>query len=341
MATTTEGARMMSSVSATLTLTVGHPTSLSPDGSKIIGQPNGGGNGTLTTPYGTITFGDKKAPPDSTHAGTFCVPLLNGVEMNPGGPNIGAFGFPAMMQLWVANGGNLYGVGNDQLWSGWDRYTWVGNAGDGFAGGPSPIPTPGPLPVYNPPYTPSLDNSTILGGTGSLTTADGIWTFGVAVSGGWHLQLNGIEVWEYLGGPGPIVVDQMTVNSHSRMFFRRTEGTKAGWRLWAMHQQNISTGPTASPVPINLSILPSRPGIPSGSPSDTFIADIVVVMSDGSPFIGTLGLLTNADNSNYFKIVGSKVFVNTTPPNNFYINILSAQQNGTTLQTICAFGVPN
>ncbi len=334
----------MPGVSSTFTLTVTPQpqSSLSPDGSKIVGNPAGGSvdNLRLITAYGLVEMGTFQAPPDGTHAGTFNMPMLNGVQMNPGGPNVGAFGIPAMMQLWIEGKGNLYGVSFDQLWSGWDRYTWVGNGGADFVSGPS-VTDPGPLPTYNPPYTPSLDNSTISGGTGSLITNEGKWEFGAVASGewpGWHLQLNGIEVWEYLGGPGPVVVDQMTVHSHGRMFYHRTEGFKAGWRLWAMHQQNDSTGPTAAPVPIDLTISPSRAQLPSGIQPNKFVADIVTKTSDGSPFTGSFTMATT-DNSTFFKIVGSQILVNTTPPNNFYINVLRATQNGATIQSYVIFGV--
>ncbi len=304
--------------------------SYSSDGSIIIGQAAGGGNGVLRTQYGVWEMGSVQAPHDGTNAGTFCMPMLNGVQANPAGPT-GAFGIPSMMQLWVKYGGNLYGVGNDQIWSQWDGYTWLNNLGADFASGPSSSPTPEALPNYNPPYTPSPENTSISGGSGSLITADGVWTFGSAGSGGFRLQLNGIDVKE--AGPGFIFVNQMTVYGHGRMFFHRSD--TPAWKLWAMYQQNTSTGPTSLPVPVDIRITPSRPSIPAGSAPGFPVATVAVAMSDGSTFSGSLSL----NDMTYFTISGSSIVVNTPPPTNFYVLLLSAAQNGSAPKIYVNLGV--
>lgn len=328
---------MMSSVSATLTLTVGHPTSLSPDGSVIIGQQNGGGDVSLNTAYGLLELGPKLAPPDGTHAGTFCMPLLNGVQMNPIGP-IGAFGIPASMRLRIDHNGCIYAITNDQIWAQWGGYKWNDNAGQppdfDYLGGPGLDPPPQPLPAYSPPYIPSPENTSISGGTGSLTTTAGIWKFGAAGTGGWRAMLNGIELQSY--ALSFHLFDQMTVYGHGQMFLHRSDGS--GWEYWALNQVNPSSGPTAAGVPINLTITPSRPQLASAPPANSLVATITATMSDGSPFTGTLSLNTNSDIAP-FKIVGSQILIDTTPPNNFYINQISATQNGATLQIHAAVGV--
>jgi hypothetical protein len=313
----------------------GPPPGLSPDGSFIFGLPAGGGSGTLTTAYGTVTYGAFLAPHDGTNAGSFNLPMLNGLAMQPGGPNIGAFGYPAMMQLQIHNGGNLYGVGNDQLWSQWDGYSWIGNGGADFAGGPSPTaPVPGPLPTYSPPYTPSSDGASISGGSGSLTTIDGTWGFGTAGSGGWRATLNGIEIKDW-GGTFPHF-DQMTIQSHGRMFLHRSDGP--GWEHWALYQRNLSTGPTTTPVPINLEITPSRPAIPHGSPVGTFVSDVAVTTSDGSPFSGTYLIRDTDGNPTDYSMSGTTIVVSTPPSFGPLVNF-KVSQNGSELNMIFVIGV--
>jgi hypothetical protein len=304
-------------------------TSISPDGSKIIGQPSGGGSGTLTTAYGKIEFGVFLATPDSTHAGTFNLPMLNGVAMNPGGPLVGAFGYPAMMQLWIANGGNLYGVGNDQLWAQWDGYYWVGNHGASFADGPAVTPTPGPLPTYNPPYMPAPDSASINNGSGSLTTIDGVWEFGIAGNGGWRARLNGIDMKHYEGSYH--YFDQMTVASHGRMFLRHADGS--GWSHWALNQRNKSTGPTAAPVPTNLVVIPSRTQVPRNAPAGTFVADVAVTLSDGSPFSGTYLLRRPDGEPLEYSMSGSKMVVSAPPQFGHLIDV-TVSQNGSDLNIL-------
>jgi hypothetical protein len=144
------------------------PSSLSPYGNFIRGLSGGGGTGTLNTAYGTVGLAQFNAPEDSTHAGAFCMPTLNGSQLNPVGFT-GEFGYPSAHELRIAKGGNLYAALNAQLWSQWVGYAWVGNNGADFASGPAATPVPGPLPTFTPPYTPSADGSSISGGRARQT----------------------------------------------------------------------------------------------------------------------------------------------------------------------------
>jgi hypothetical protein len=324
-------------------LAIGPPPGLAPDGSIIIGQPGGGGDVSLNTAYGLLELGSVQAPPDGTHAGTFCMPMLNGEQMNPVGSAF-AFGIPSLMRLRIDHGignpdprGRIYGVDHDQIWGQWSGYHWSDNFGQApdfdYLSGPGLDPPPQPLPTYAPPYTPSAENTSISGGTGSLTTAHGIWGFGTAGGGGWRATLNGIELQS--NAVGFPTFDLMTVYGHSRMFLRRTDGS---WSFWALHQENPSTGPTAAAVPINLTIAPSRPQLAPGPAPNSLVADISVTMSDGSAFTGSFTIATNNVLAP-FKIVGSQILIDTTPPNDFYINKISATQNGATIQIYTIVGV--
>ncbi len=125
---------------------------LSPDGSII-----SGGTGSLTAPSGVWTFGTP-----SSARGNWSI-LRNGAADN------GAVG----QKLEVSNGGQLYVFGVDNAWYLWAGSAWV----PGDPGGSLTI---------------SPDGSIIRGGTGSLVTASGMWTFGTDRSGGnWDILLNG------------------------------------------------------------------------------------------------------------------------------------------------------
>jgi hypothetical protein len=310
---------------------------LSPDGSVIVGAVGGGSVGglTLTTAYGTFGLGTVQAPHDGTNAGEFCMPMLNGKQCNPMG-SAGAFTNPRCMRLRIDHGGRVYGVSNDQIWMQFGGYHWSDNYGQlpdfDYLSGPGLDPAPRPLPTYTPPYTASAENTSISGGTGSLVTVDGVWGFGTAGGGGWRPMLNGIEIeqnmnsWWYY--------DQMTVYGHGQMFLHRSD--TPGWYLWAMYQGNPSTGPTAAAVPIDITVTPSRPSVPNGTPVDTFVCSIASVMSDGAAGSGPYAL----DDTSLFKVVGSNVLVSSPPPSpDFHNIVLSSTVGGSTLQTIVNFGV--
>jgi hypothetical protein len=257
---------------------------LSPDGEQITN-----GTGVLITKYGAWTFGEITAPHPHWGGGPLFQAMLNGKLAAPGFP------FGQCQVLQVDHGGNLYGLfTGDELWYYWGGNSWQGNTGLDHSTPPGIWPTPPALPgSFLLPYTPSADGTAISGGTGVLTTRDGLWTFGASGGGGWQLMLNGVPVWVQgsqpvsigSGTPGtPYVVTNMQVNSHDCLFFRTTDTV---WHVWNGAQPNASTGPTSSPIPINMTFFPSNPRIPH-TPDGTHIADVYVLMSDGSTFAGTL-----------------------------------------------------
>jgi hypothetical protein len=299
---------------------------LSPDGSVIHGQPGGGADGTLYTRYGTWTLGSAVAPQPGYGGGTPCDVLLNGKPVASGAP-IG-IGISAMQQLRVNYGGNLYGMTFDQIWYQWVDNSWQGNNGADLASGPAPTPTPPALPTFNPPYTPSAENTSISGGVGSLQTTDGIWTFGAVNGSGWDVNLNGIPVLTNGFAFPPYDATLMTVYASSQLFFRKTDST---WRLWAGFQANPSTGPTASPVPVGVVSSPSNPSVVHTASIGTHIADIAVTMSDGSAFSGTI---TVNDTTN-FAISGASLVTNISPlPGGIYFPNVTVSQNGSSYEIL-------
>src|SRR5262249_50953613 len=141
----------------------------------------------------------------------------------PGGGGI----FPVMLR--VANQGNLYALTYDKLWYMFGNYQWLGG-GDSTDEGADPpaswvpisppvTPTP-PLPMRKPPFTPSPDGTSIQGGTGSLVTADGVWTFGAPSGSGWEIQLNGIPA-------ASGTASELQVNGHAQLFALLPSGWSA------------------------------------------------------------------------------------------------------------------
>jgi hypothetical protein len=298
----------------------------SPDGSIIVGQPGGGAVPTsLNTAYGTVSMGDFVSPQPGYGGGSFCYGLLNGKEMEPSAP-IGVFGLPIFQQLWVDFGGNIYGITNDQIWYGWQNYSWQTNDGMDLTSGPATTPVPPSLPSYAPPYTPSAEGTTISGGIGTLVTTDGTFSFGAASGPGWRLMLNGIPI--AVGGTSfttYMIVDTMTVYATGQLFFRMAADST--WRCWTGNQAHWSTGPTASPVPVAMSLSPSRPQLAASSSIGTHVGTVSATMSDGSGFSGTISI---GDTTN-FAVSGSSI-VTAVSPFASSITSLAVTQNGTTYQ---------
>ena len=267
-------------------------------------------------------MGDVVSPQPGYGGGSFCYGKLNGKEMEPSAP-IGVFGLPIFQQLWVDFGGNIYGITNDQIWYGWQNYSWQTNDGMDLTSGPATTPVPPSLPSYAPPYTPSAEGTTISGGIGTLTTADGVFSFGTSSGSGWQLKLNGIPI--AVGGTSfttYIYVDMMRVYAVGQLFFRLAADST--WRCWTGNQPNASSGPTASPVPVGMSLSPSRPTLAASSPIGTHVGTVSAVMSDGSGFGGaiTIGDLTN------FAVSGNSI-VTAVSPFASSITSLAVTQNGT------------
>jgi hypothetical protein len=251
---------------------------------------------------------------------------LNGKLMSAASNSIG-IGLPVFQRLEVNYGGNLYGITNDRLWYVWSNNSWQGNDGADLPSGPAPTPTPPALPTaYSPPYTPSAENTSISGGMGTLTTADGVFSFGAVNGSGWDLMLNGIPVSLTAGGFSTrLAVNLMTVYGHGQLFYRLTDST---WRVWTGNWwQNPSTGPVSGPVPVSLSITPSRPELPASSAVGTHVATVAVTMSDLSSFSGTISI---SDTTN-FAISGSSIVTNVSPFASSFA-LLTVTQNGTGFQ---------
>jgi len=171
---------------------------VSPDGSTI-----SGGTGTLVTAHGTWTFGAPASP------GNWLI-LLNGTVASGG---VGS-------ELEVANGGQMYGVGQDSRWYVWQSGAWA-------------LTTD--LPPPPPPSDVSPDGSTISGGTGTLVTAHGTWTFGAPASpGNWLILLGGVQA---SGG----VASELEVANGGQMY---AFGQDSRWYVW---QSGVWTLTTYSP----------------------------------------------------------------------------------------------
>ncbi len=277
---------------------------LSHDGSFIQGPATGNTGaaaGSLTTVYGTATFGDLYAPIPHYGGGQFYVPLLNGVPVNP------SYYFNWVQFFYVGFGGNLFAMLTaDQLVAGWTDSAWNGDNGatgpgpftgfPGFGGAaevPAGTPTPPALPTpWAGPYTPSSDGTAISGGTGSLTSArgdGGVWTFGASGGGGWVLQRQGITVSTTNSGSlNPYVVTDMQINAQGSLFFKTVDTV---WHVWNCWQPNpVATVPTAGPIPVSINFSPPLPHVTVGSADGVFVSNVIVTMSDGSPFAGTLSI---------------------------------------------------
>jgi hypothetical protein len=295
---------------------------VSPDGSFIDApSPDGGGTQTLVTRYGTFGWSDRQfAPAGYDPAHPLCFSTLNGREMQP------AYVTPHSRMV-VNFGGRLFAVGRDELWDEWAGYYWQPNGGANFASGPAATPAHGPLPVYSPPYTPSAENTSISGGTGTLTTAQGIFGFGAVNGAGWDMTINGIP---FLQPGSGYPVNLLTVYGHGQLFLRITDGT---WYAWLANQLNPSTGPVSGPIPVAVAFSPTaNPTIPISSTIGTVVvSNIVVTMSDGSGFSGTITLGGTAD----FVVSGNSIVTATSPvPSGAYgSRNVFVTQNGTSFKT--------
>ena len=294
----------------------------------------------MRTAYGTWTFGDLFASVPHYGGDQFYVPLLNGVPANPAGSRL-------FTDIWsqfffVGYGGQLYTLlTGDQLIAGWSLNSWQGDTGqtgpDGFPGaGGVQVPLGSPplatLPsfVWAGPYTPSPDGTSISGGTGSLTTADGFWTFGTARGGGsYDLVLNGVPVSVTAAGPTAYTATNMQVNSHGCLFFQMPDTT---WQVWNCHQANPSRGPTSSPIPIQLNFSPPLPIVPMSSSVGTFLTMVTTMMSDRSTFTGTLTIGLDPHGQQSTVAMGSSTLVtNITPFNPQGPVTVTATQNGSSI----------
>lgn len=262
----------------------------------------GGGSSSQFTPDGTeITYntgppvlhtawGDfsAQAPPYFAGGGVFYI-LLNGrrVGMIQNALSAGAqFALAAgVYQLWTDHGGNVYAfINGDNGFAMYYNCGWIasGDTSGRFA------PVAGytlPSPPFTPGYTPSPDGTTITAPTAStVTTQDGVWGI---ISG--NLALNGIPVvWNRSGNnnsyPPPFLdASVVAVNSHGTLFYQRMLDTT--WRCMSGLQANPSTGPTSSPVPVNLAmtlVSGTSANVSHTAASGTAIASLQMTLSDGT-----------------------------------------------------------
>ena len=272
---------------------------ISPDGTTIHGNTGG----TLQTLYGTWDFGDQYAPP-GPDGNVYRYPRLNGREiLNITGIENNMLAFRQMV---VDNGGNLYGLTFSSIWNVWDSYSWLY---DGAYPPGSTTLDPLPPQQVTPPFTPSPDGTTITGGTGSLTSIDGVWSFGAPNGSGWNLMLNGTLVG--ISG-GNHATDMIEINSHGQVWVRDPGG--ANWRLWLEQVLTTSPPPTSLPIPIGISIVPSdNTTISHTAPIGTLIAAITVTMSDGSAFAGSYTVGGNGNGNVYAAVSGNNLNVSVSP----------------------------
>ena len=174
--------------SKTFTVTAAASTTLSPDGSGI--TPASGSSGSLTTSHGVWTFG-------GTISGGNTI-LLNGAQAGNG---IGA-------ELLVAKSGEMFTRNAFGMW-----YQWTG----GYPGW-----TVTTRPSSTGPTGLSLDGSSIVPGSGSLTTSHGTWTFGANTSSGNTILLDGAQA-----GNGTGI--ELLVAKSGEMFTRNAFGM---WYQW-------------------------------------------------------------------------------------------------------------
>jgi hypothetical protein len=222
------------------------------------------------------------APTPGWGIGPFHRATLNGQLVGPG------LLFGSWQKLIMAYGGNVYGITFDQLFYLWGGGQWQpNNNSTGVIDPPSALPIPPTLPnLFAGPYTPSPDGTTIAGGIGTVTTAEGVWTFGSVNGPGWNLMRNGQPIFFNDTYDVPVGVIQMVVHSNGHLFYQRVDD--ANWYMFASHQQNPSA-PTAPgfPVPIAMGFNPPRGTLSAAAPAGTFITQPFIFMSDGSPFAGT------------------------------------------------------
>jgi hypothetical protein len=151
------------------------------------------------------------------------------------------------------------------------------------------------------PPSVSPDGSVIYSGTaGSLTTAEGTWTFSTALSG------DGVDYLILLNGSssnGGAAV-QMQITNGKLYALAKISGH------WYLRQNStwVDAGTTApvegaSPTPTAITLSPANATIPDNAPAGTVIATAHVTMSDGSQFTGTLA----TSDTNFFTISGLNI----------------------------------
>jgi hypothetical protein len=255
----------------------------SPDGT-ISDPPSGAA---LVNGYGTWIWGSQIAPP-GIHAATgwFWV-KLNGKTVFFSGQNRIDFG------------GQFFADYFDGNWFCYqNNYTFSVNCSPDICAPYGP-PTPIPPPIVTPPFTPSPDGTSITAPSGTVTTADGVWTWGSASGGGnYNILLNGL----YINANA----SQMQVNSHGSLFFLRDIG---GWYVWLNYAAMAATAPTSAPIPIAIDMVPSFIATMSWTAGHAggLVTTPTVTMSDGSTFSGTWSVAPLSGQSPFLTVTGGNV----------------------------------
>jgi hypothetical protein len=271
-------------------------------------------NGSLETGYGTWSWGTEFSPAPSWGGAPFYRVLLNGKVVWGDSSAVGPFG--AFQQMTVTNGGNLYAKGADQIWWSFTNYKWLDDGSPDLV----PVPLPPPPSTFHPPYTPSADGTAITGGTGSVVTDDGVWSFGAASGSGWIPTLNGLN----LVGP----CDRIQVNAHGQAFLRNSDNGM--WFVWEANTAFPATAPTSAPIPIAMDFSPSFATPAFLTPIGTIITTVSVKTSDGSPFTGTLSISGGTSPSDLGVSGMNLVTLNSPLHGNGQVFTVTATQNGCT-----------
>ncbi len=225
----------------------------------------------LTTGYGTWTWGTQVADP-GTHAATgWWWVKLNGKVVF----------FSSQNQVGFA--GNFFGDWYDGNWFAFQAsYGFFNNCSPDICA-PYGFPTPVTPPNAPGPFTPSPDTTSITAPTGTVTSVDGVWTWGSSTGGGnYNVVLNGV----------PLVnrnASQMQINGGGNIFLLRDD---SNWYAYLNYAFCPATAPTAGSIPITIDMTPSyipHISVATGH-SGNVVGSVVFTTSDGSPFAGTVSV---------------------------------------------------
>ena len=273
------------SISAEQTVAAGSGLGYSPDGS-VSNPPSGPA---LVNGYGTWTWGTNFAPPGIHAANGWYWVKLNGKVVAFSGQNRVDFG----EQLFV-----------DEFDGNWFCFQAAYGLFVNFSpniGPPYGPPAPLVPPIANGPFIPSADGTSITAPNGTVTSVDGVWTWG-AQSGGsfYNLVLNGVPILS-------VNASQVQVNSHGNLFLLRDNGS---WYAYLNYTLNPAVGPTANPIPVAIDLSPSYVVVswPAGTNGATATTP-AVTMSDGSIFAGTLAVVP-VDTQNFLSVSGGRLVYN-------------------------------
>jgi hypothetical protein len=271
----------------------------------------------LVNNFGEWTFGQEVAPQPGDGGGAFYYVKLHGLDVDNQGP------VPCARQLQIDQGGYLWAKTLDGLWFAWINGMWWANGRNTIG----PVTTSYPnIPPINPPYPISADGSMLRTSSGSLTTAEGIWT----IDDSGNANLNGIPLRNGVGF-ATVGVTHLQNNAHGQMFLELSSDST--WWIHTGNRLNPSTGPVSGPVPIGITVdrsgIATGVGIPHGSSLGTAMAVITVVLSDGSAFTGSISVSLDSQGFQSGTMSGNNLVYNHAygSPTAAFMTI-TATQNG-------------